>query len=225
VKNVLSCPQRAQNLAEMLELQNGVDELLFITQAYTVPLFVVTKRNDILQRIAQACTKTGSIQDIITSPRKNYASVFARLLLATGDSPQHAIALLQQAAPRLQASFSQMIEVEAVKIGCEILSVAGDWPESRKPKIGEAFNLLVLILAGAGGLSNEDLHPLQAYIEDNGLGIMTHFIDITDNPKSHITTLEKQKAIKSIEQFIVVTGPHIVWVLAQVRDQPSMRLV
>ena|ERR1700712_3302952 len=134
VKDLTSCPQKAQQLSDLLGLNGGVDELLVLTQAETVPFLVLTKRHDILQRIAQA-RKSTHLQELIMDPPRNLAGVLSRLLLETGDTEHAASSLLQDAAPSLHNKFVEVVKIDPILTACEILKAAGDSNENTKAKV------------------------------------------------------------------------------------------
>jgi serine/threonine-protein kinase ATR len=217
IKNLMTCPQRPQLLSDLLDLRNGVDEFILLTQSETVPFLILTKRHEILNRVVQAKRGGGTVEKFIVESHKNRACILARLLLEAEGSVNHAISLLQQSAPKLRTPFAEMVEMEAVMIACEILKAVGDWPEPRKSKARDAFNLLaVLVQDVVPANSKADVEPHLAFVDDYGLGIMAYFTDITEKAKIYVTVSEKLRALRAIEQLIIIAGSHIDMLLAQV---------
>jgi len=135
VRDIFTCPQKAQQLSEVLQLRGGVDELLRLTQTETIPFLVITKRRDILEAIRQARKETESIESLIIEPRWNLACVLARLLLESDGHESAAASLLQEAAPNLKGKLKELIKAEPVFTACEILKAAGDSAETPPNKV------------------------------------------------------------------------------------------
>jgi serine/threonine-protein kinase ATR len=140
VKDLIKCPQKAQQLAELLEI--SVNELLILTQTDTVPYLILCRKKDVLQRVAQARGITTAVQDVWLQPSKNLAAVMSLLLVQEApDVEQAAIALLQHAAPGFaESDLSAMVRVDPILIACEILKYAGDCHAPKKLHVGRDSN-------------------------------------------------------------------------------------
>jgi serine/threonine-protein kinase ATR len=134
VKDLISCPQKAQQLSEFVGLTGGVDELLVLTQAETVPFLVLTKNHAILKRIMLA-RKSKQLQELIMEPPRNLAGVLSRLLVESGDTEHAAAALLQDAAPNLRNKFVEVVKIDPILTACEILKAAGESDEKNRSKV------------------------------------------------------------------------------------------
>jgi serine/threonine-protein kinase ATR len=134
VKDLFTCPQRAQLLSDVLELKYGVEEFLTLTESDTVPFLVLTKGIAPLQRIAQA-RKVNNVQSLIVESPRTLAAVVSRLLQESGDNDQAANALLQDVAPELNRRLGDLARIEPILSACEILKSAGDFHETQKPKV------------------------------------------------------------------------------------------
>lgn len=115
----------------------SVSHFLLLTQRDTVPFLVLTKKKDILQRIATARSADTSIQDICLQPPANLAAVISTLLFQpSSDVEGNAIRCLAEVAPGIQTSdLGSLIRSNPVLIACEMLKTAGDEDESNAPKV------------------------------------------------------------------------------------------
>lgn len=139
VQDLFSIPQKAQQLAEFLEMT--VDRFLLLTQRETIPYLVLTKKHDVLQRIAaarsyargQKCT----VQDIILQPQANLAAILALLLSQPStDVEATASSLLAEAEPNLKhQDLAGLLKIDSVSVACELLKTAADEDEGRKAKV------------------------------------------------------------------------------------------
>ena len=143
VKDLQNRPQTAQRLCDLLNIQ--ISDFLRLTQSFTVPYLVLTKKRDILQRIADASSMVGNtanltkrltIADICTSPEQ-LPAILSCLLLQPSSDPQTLIqSLLTQAAPELAAlDFIGLMKTDPMRIAFELLRSAGEGDESRSARV------------------------------------------------------------------------------------------
>ena len=235
VKDLTTCPQKAQQLSDLLGLNGGVDELLVLTQAETVPFLVLTKRHDILQRIAQA-RKSTQLQELIMDPPRNLAGVLSRLLLESGDTEHAAASLLQDAAPNLRNRFVEVVKIDPILTACEMLKAAGDSDERARLRVRysillkgmannaqahEAFKLLARIAERKSDSSRSNVkqpHALSTFLDAHILGIMSHFTDIIDSSTERQPINEKRRALKAVEQLVALAEDQVELALPQVRE-------
>ena len=126
VKDISSCPQKVQQLSDLLSID--VDGLLLLTQAETIPYLTLTKRKDILERIASARGPNTNIRDLWRQPSKNVAAVVSSLLLHHNSEAEKAIlALLCEVDPDFtEIDLSTLVNIDPVLCASEILKATGD---------------------------------------------------------------------------------------------------
>jgi hypothetical protein len=102
-----------------------------------VPFLVLTKKKDILQRIASARGIEANIQDICLQPPANLAAVISTLLLQpSSDVEGNATRCLAEVAPGFQSSdLGSLVRSNPVLIACEMLKTAGDEDASNASKV------------------------------------------------------------------------------------------
>jgi serine/threonine-protein kinase ATR len=217
VKDILNCPQRAQHLSDLLALRGGVDELLVLTQSYTVPFLVLTKKHNVLQRMVQTCYGTENVEQLIIEPKKNLTCVLSQLLLESGKTEHNASILLQEAAPNLKGKFVDLVKLDPISPFCEILKAADEEKEkvrfplpsshSNIVKAYLAINLLAQLTKRRSTRSQpESIDPLSEFLTEYILGIMAHFADVIDNLKDQLALSEKRRALKAIEHLLKLTS-------------------
>jgi serine/threonine-protein kinase ATR len=135
IKDIHNKPQKAQQLSDLTE--QSVNNLLLLTHTDTLPHLVLTKRKDILERIATA--RGTSIQDICTQPRRNLAGILALLLCQpVADVEKSAMDALVAVAPAFQENgndLSSWVKLEPVMVACEVLKSAADQHETRRDNV------------------------------------------------------------------------------------------
>ena len=125
-------PQIAQQISDLLSL--SVSEFLVNTQVHTIPYFVLTKRRDVLQRIAEACDK--SIMSICRE-HGNLAAILSNILLqAQGDVENLVMVLLNAVSPEFKnVDCSELLKSEPQATATELLKAAGDMDEKRRSQV------------------------------------------------------------------------------------------
>jgi serine/threonine-protein kinase ATR len=145
IRDIINKPQKAQLLADLTE--QSVRQLLILTQADTLPHLVLTKRRDIIEKIAQA--RKASIGEVLTQPRRNLAKILALLLCQpVTDIESNAMETLAAIEPAIQESSNNrldaLIAVDITGVAIEILSLAADQDESKKKIVSFCGNSLYL---------------------------------------------------------------------------------
>ena len=136
VRDINSCPQKAQQLADLLGV--SVPEFLLMTQTYTIPYLIQTKRGDVLAKIALARGADVRVQDLWLQPKENFAVVLATLLLQPStDREQTAVEVLQTIVPGFSPTdLSSLVCVDPNPTACEILKIAAiDDEEGQKLEV------------------------------------------------------------------------------------------
>ena len=137
IKDLQSRPQIAQYMCDLLNIK--VPELLRLTQLYTVPYLVLTKKRDLLQRVADANDPSISIESLCMKST-NMAAILAYLLVRPStDVESMTIGLLVEAAQEFRnVDLADLIRPEAILVVTHLLKAAGEEDDSRKPRVGVA---------------------------------------------------------------------------------------
>lgn len=132
VKDILRRPQVAQHLSDLLAM--SVSEFLCLTQVYTVPFLVLTKRRDILQKIADACGYT--IMQLCMD-HNNMAAILSCILLQPSEDMENVIeALFNAASPDFgQLDHIDIIRAEPILTASELLKAASEDNPSLKSRV------------------------------------------------------------------------------------------
>ncbi|KAF2431255.1 hypothetical protein EJ08DRAFT_649062 [Tothia fuscella] len=220
VKDLITCPQKAQQLADLLSM--SVNELLMLTQTDTLPYLILMRKRDVLQRLAQARSAHTNVQDMWLQPSKNLAAVMSLLLVQQSpDVEQASYDLLQDAAPGFmdETDLSALVKVDPILIACEILKHAGDLPEGKKTNAHQALRLLAVLTERKSGQSKapKSSKMLSSFLESHVLGIMSHFTDIIDSSLERQSIAEKKRSLRAIEQLIGFARSHVGVAMPQIR--------
>ena len=136
IKDIINKPQKAQQLADLTE--QNVRQLLVLTQSYTLPHLVLTKRRDIIEKIAQA--RKSSVAETLTQPRNNLAKVLALLLSQpVPDVESYVMETLDAVEPAIPEGCNNKLEtliaLDITGVAIEILLLSADHDESRKDQV------------------------------------------------------------------------------------------
>ena len=138
VKDLHRRPQIAQYISDLLGM--SVDEFLALTQVYTVPYFVLTKKRGILEKIAQAC---GQPIGLLCMDPNNMAAILTCILLHPSDD-MGSIYLRFLAALSSEfndVSWKDLFWAQAVSIASELLKVATEGNSVKGRKVLELLTM------------------------------------------------------------------------------------
>ena len=125
-------PQIAQQMSDLLAM--SVSDFLSMTQVYTVPHFVLTKKKDVLQRIADAC---GQSIMALCREHNNLAAILSCVLLQTSSDVESLVMnLLNAVSPEFgNVDCAELLRSEPQATASELLRAAGESDEVRKAKV------------------------------------------------------------------------------------------
>ena len=131
VNDLLRRPQVVQQMSDLLGMT--VTDFLLSTQTYTVPYLVLTKKRDILQRIADSCNRSPKS---LCMEHNNWAAILASILLQDSDNLENLIVgLFSAVTPEFgKIHYTELLKAEQPLTAGEILKAASE-DESRKQKV------------------------------------------------------------------------------------------
>lgn len=143
VKDLLRRPQVAQHLSDLLAM--SVSEFLCLTQVYTIPFLVLTKKRDILQKIADAC---GCAIMPLCMDHNNMAAILSCILLQSSEDVENVImALFNAASPDFsQLDHVDIIRSEPILTASELLKAASEENPSSKSRVSTNLSYLMKFL-------------------------------------------------------------------------------
>ena len=135
VKDLVSKPQTASRVAELLQLPNGVPGLLILLQKHALPWLVLRKKRDVIQKIADA-RKDEFIFDCLVAD-DNLASILA--LLLSQDVPDvvgFSISLLCHVSKRFETTkFVEVLKTAPLPLALELFKLAADGDDARRQRV------------------------------------------------------------------------------------------
>ncbi|KAL8641328.1 MAG: hypothetical protein Q9228_001843 [Teloschistes exilis] len=226
-------PQIAQYLSDLLSMT--VSELLRLTQSYTLPYLVLTKQQDILQRVADACGS--SIKDVCMD-HTNMSSILAYIILRTTSEAEITVMTAFEviSSDFANVNCSELVKTEPVLIASELLKAAGDADEATKPRVGsqctafpadadfwfkasEALYFLTSLMYGRHGTPRgiaRKSNVTGLFFENHVLGIMAHLSDIINESKGLQVATDKIRCLRAIQEMMRVARDNVTNALPQI---------
>lgn len=133
-KDLTTRPKLTKLLAELLDM--SVVELLLYIQKYALPWLVLTKKRDVIQKIAEARNEKEVWQPCLDEA--NLGPILALLLTQEApDIQQFCMELLGHISPHLNKSggLLELLRIEPIGTTLELLKASGDSEEDRKPHV------------------------------------------------------------------------------------------
>ncbi|KAI8627883.1 phosphatidylinositol 3 [Xylariaceae sp. FL1651] len=208
VKDMTTQPKLTQLLAEMQEM--SVDQLLLHIQAYALPYLVLTKKKDVIQRIAEVRNETEPWQPCLDNA--NLGRILALLLTQeTADIQQHAMSLLRHVSSHFdEFSLVELLRIEPLATTLNILKIAADADEGRKPHIRNALNQMASMILAASGEPKKRGHATGRFLHHHALGLMAQLTDVINEVSiTRAPFHERRRCIKAMEEMIL-TGKNDV---------------
>ncbi|TKA77849.1 hypothetical protein B0A55_05162 [Friedmanniomyces simplex] len=216
VQDLHSRPQRAQQMCELLG--TDINTFLLTTQRHTVPTLVLTKRKDVLQRIA-AARGTANISDLVLQPKTNLAATVAVLLTQpANDLEEAALECLEGVATNFRGTdLKNLVKIDAPMIACEMLKRTADAPDRQKPRLYRAIQVFANIAERRPGQSKAPGKANKALFEFfdlHILGVMAHFSMTLENAAP---VFEKVRCLKAMKDMIHLVKSRVGTALPQLR--------
>lgn len=132
VKDLLVRPQASQLMADLLKM--SVTEFLILTQSYTLPYLVMTKKIEVISRIAEASNKNNFN---LLMHKDNLVSVVALLLQqSVADMETYVLSLLRLADPEFKNyDLHTLLRIGASEKALLLLKAAAEADDSKKSRV------------------------------------------------------------------------------------------
>ena len=137
VNEIQRRPQLAQQLSDLLGMT--VTEFLRFTQTYTIPYLVLTKKREILQKVADSCNRSPKT---LCMDHHNLAAILSCILLQNSDHVESMIMnLFAVVSPEFsKIDYTELLKAEQPLTASELLKVAGEDNDSKR----ESVSMIVL---------------------------------------------------------------------------------
>lgn len=237
-------PQIAQQVSDLLAM--SVTDFLSMTQIHTVPVFVLIKKQDLLQRIADAC---GQSIMALCREHNNLAAILSCVLLRTScDVESLVMNLLNAVSPEFSnVDCAEFLKSEPQATASELLRAGGEVDEAEKAKVSYICLIAQSVLTADLVKAHQALHFLAGithgkptsgrgtarktdvigpFFETHVLGIMALLADIINDGKGPQPVLEKIRCLGAIREMVKLAKGHVSNGLPQVLPESChLRLI
>lgn len=140
IKDLVSKPQTSKMVAELLH--TSVSVLLKLTQTHALPWLVLTKKREVIQKIAEARGEKAAWEPLIDG--HNLGATLALLLVQdVPNLPDYCISLFRYVSPHFDDfSLVDLLASEPTLTALELFKACGDAEESRKPRVSPGNSCL-----------------------------------------------------------------------------------
>ena len=146
VKDLQNRPQIIQRVCDLLNIT--VPQFLQITQFYTIPYLIATRRRDVLQRIATACGSEHSIKSLCMGHAQLAAILSFLLLQPSVDQENMIMSLLKDASPDFRdVDIIELMKSEPMLTAFELLKVAGEEEEGRSARVSPPYSCYIALIS------------------------------------------------------------------------------
>ncbi|CAH0039431.1 unnamed protein product [Clonostachys solani] len=199
-KDMVHRPQRSRAVAELLQM--SISELLLLIQAHALPWLVLEKRQDVIQKLADARQESDPEHVIMN----NLAPIITLLLVQeVEDVTAFANSRIAEIAPKLHhTSLVELIRSDPVLLAMEFLKAAGDADPSRKPLVQRGFQTMAsIMLAGNKEARSKKANIIGLFLQDYLLGLIAQFANMISDPFSNnVPIIEQRRYIRALDEMI-----------------------
>ena len=212
VRDLQKRPQICQLLSDLLGI--GVKDFLRMTQYYTIPFLVLTKRRDILQRIADANGPPHSIVSMCLE-KGQLAAILACVLLQPSPEPEKKIiSLLSDASSGFEnLDVQEIFKSDPTRIVVELLKAAGESDEDGKNRARQGISFLAERIQRK---SSKRYGAVAILFEDGALGIVQLLSEIIGQTKCSQQLWERKRCIGAIQEMALIARSSLCNALPQV---------
>jgi len=218
VQDMLIQPQKLQLFSDFMRA--SIEQFLVFSQKETIPFMILTKKKDVLKRIAGA--RSSTVKEICFQPKTHIAAIIASLLMQASDDPENFIAaMFTESVPDLDAKeVIDFIKIEPALIVVEMLKSTAGEDQAARALLHKAVGDLITITQKSGSGRSKTKGNVKAigpFFESIVLGIMTRFSDTIDGMDENATAEEKIKCLGGIEEMINLAKSHVGVAVPQIR--------
>ncbi|KAK2593293.1 serine/threonine-protein kinase M1 [Conoideocrella luteorostrata] len=207
-KDMIQRPQRSRAIAELLQI--SVNDLLLLIQTHALPWLVLDKRQDVIQKIAEARHDENVSYPVMDGP--NLASTLALLLVQdTEDIEEFTKSRLNQISSHFHnLPLLHLFLTEPVLIALELLKAASTTDESKKSLVRQALHLVATTVLNANKeTKNKKGNVVGRFLQPHILGLMPRLTDvINDSVSLQPPVLEQRICIGALEEMIRTCMQH-----------------
>ncbi|EAS29766.2 UVSB PI-3 kinase [Coccidioides immitis RS] len=216
IKHLQTRPHMADLLCDLIGMK--VDNFLRLTEVHILPYLVMTRKKDIIARIARTYEDKTVFQ--LCTSGVNIAAILCLLLTQEfSDLETMVPTILSEVAPGFKdQDLAALVRMEPILIACELLKGIGDSSAGEKSKHYKALELVASVTPLLPGQESSSgiINPLTAFLEGHVLGIITEFANVINDFQIRQSIVEKKRSVIAIGQMVKIAGASISIALPQI---------
>ena len=217
IKNFQTRPIIAQQLCDLLGLK--VEGLLMLIEEFALPYLVLTRKHDLIIRIAQTHGPSTSPFDLCTQ-RRNLASILSFLLAQTAPDLEDMIMtlLVEVSLDFKEQDLAGWVRLNPDFIACELLKAVVDAGDSRGSRAYQALHFLAQLDNRRPGHSSSSRKSdvMGSFLEANVLSIITEYSNILIDMEVKQPNAEKRRCLAAIGEVMKLGRGRVTVALPQI---------
>ncbi|KAK3330577.1 hypothetical protein B0H66DRAFT_579779 [Apodospora peruviana] len=209
VKDLVSRPQTTRIIAELLQI--SVPNLLRLLQKQALPWLVLSKKRDVIQKIAEARGETESWGPCLDST--NLPSILALLLIQEApDSVKYSMSMLRQISSHFDGfELVELLRTDPLMIAFELFKASGEANDARKTRVRAALTTMTTILTADNKEKKAKKGEIIGrYLQQHALGLAARFSEvITDTLGLHPPVQEQRQCLGAMEEMIKICNLYV----------------
>ncbi|KAL2129067.1 hypothetical protein VTI74DRAFT_8282 [Chaetomium olivicolor] len=209
VKDLVSKPHTARLVADLLQM--SVPHLLVLLQKHALPWLVLTKKREVIQKIAEARGDTEIWHPCMDTA--NLPSILALLLVQEApDIAAHAMSLLAHVpAPVERIGLADLLRTDPLTISFELFKAGGEANETRKTRVRAALvTMATLLLADPKDRRMKKSQIVGSYFQQHALGLTALLSEVINDPwLAHPPISERRRCLAAMEEMIRICQSYV----------------
>ncbi|KAK4162009.1 hypothetical protein QBC43DRAFT_216438 [Cladorrhinum sp. PSN259] len=208
VKDLTTRPQTTNKVAELLQI--GVADLLRLLQKHALPWLVLSKKREIIQKIAEARGETETWQPCLDSA--NLPHILALLLVQNVPDPTtNAMSLLGSISPDFNNSeLVEFLRSEPIPTALELFKAAAEIGDHQKNRIRNALSIMASLLTGPKQENITKSQLIGSWLAPLTLGLTQRLVEvISQTTESYLGIREQRRHLRAMEEMARICGPYI----------------
>ena len=217
IKDLIARPQVVQYTCDILSID--VSAFLRLTQVHTIPFLILTKKHDILRRVAEASGSNTTVGALCTSAANMVAILSFLLVRPSTNVESTTMTLLAEASPDFNhVDLADLLRLNSIAVTAELLQLAAEETETQKPRAHQAIQLIAGLIQRRTGTprgSARKSNAIGPFFELHVLGIMAILSDIVNDTKGPQPVADKRRCIGAIGEMVKLAKSHVSNALPQ----------
>ncbi|KAK4219053.1 hypothetical protein QBC37DRAFT_469608 [Rhypophila decipiens] len=202
IKDLVTSPQTTKTIAELLQI--SVPNLLRLLQKDALPWLVLTKKKDVVQKIAEARGETETWAPCLEPA--NLPAILALLLIQEApDMAKYAMSTLRNISSHFDSfELVELLGTDPLKIALELFKAGSEADEARKSRVRSALaNMATWLSTDAKDKRSKKGDIIGRYLQQYALGLAARLSEtITDSLGQHPPIQEQKRCLGAMEEMI-----------------------